>query len=337
MKQQINPGVVDLEVKDDNSDLATPKKRKHRQWGGAFLGLLFGMGGLGLGRLGQLYPAFDVFAQFSAQFIFTVFAFSFATFMPKYKALIGMVLLILMAVAYGAWPILYSGDVTKGPFPMAKGERAIRVAHFNTFVKNQDFAAITKEIERLDADVVTLIEFENVKKPVLLSLQRTYPFQYDCNNLPYCHFAIISKHPILAVSANGHWAGPGYISARLGGTLTGLTVYGVHTTRFPHSRWQLRQINALVKYLEGQTGDMIVMGDFNATPFSRITTTLEQGTGLSRVTHMPTWPATFALPQLAIDHVFVSPKIRVLADQQVGNPSGSDHFPIVMTLGYTPQ
>ncbi len=337
MKQQITPGVVDLEIKGEVADLAQPRRRKHRQWGGAFLGLLFGMGGLALGRLGQLYPAFDVFAQFSAQFIFVVFAFSFATFMPKYKALIGVVLFIMMCVAYGAWPIYFSGEVTKGPFPMAAGERAFKVAHFNTFVLNHDLAATTKEIERLDADVITLIEFDDTKKSVLLSLQRTYPFQYDCNDERYCHMAILSKHPILAVSAKAHWVGPAYISAKLGGVMQGLTVFGVHTTRFPRSRAQLKQINALVQLLQSQSDDLIVMGDFNATPFSRITTTLEQGTGLSRVTHMPTWPATYGLPQLAIDHVFVSPKIRVLADQQVGNPSGSDHFPIVMTLGYTPK
>ena len=337
MKQQINPGVVDLEVKDDNSDLPSPKRRQHRQWGGAFLGLLFGMGGLALGRLGQLYPAFDVFAQFSVQFIFVVFAFSFATFMPKYKALIGVVLFVMMSVAYGAWPIYVSGDVTKGPFPMASGERAIKVAHYNTFVWNNDLAAVTKEIERLDADVVTLIEFDSSKRPVLQSLLRSYPFQYFCDDVPYCHLAIVSKHPILAVSAKGLWEGPAFISAQLGGAMQGLTVYGVHTTRFPRSRAQLKQIRAMVRYLESQSGDMIVMGDFNATPFSRITATLEQGTGLSRVTHMPTWPATYGLPLLAIDHVFVSSKIRVLADQQIGNPAGSDHFPIVMTLGYTPK
>lgn len=301
------------------------------------LGLLAAMGGLAGGRLGQLYPAFDVFAQFSAQFIFAVFGFSIATFMPRYKALIGIVLTILFCVGYGAWPIYFSGDVTNGPFPMAPGERAIKVGHFNTFVRNKDFAALQKEIERLDADVITLIEFANSKNQILRNLQRIYPFQYSCDDQPFCHLAIISKHPIEAVSAKGQWEGPAFISARLGGAMAGLTVYGVHTTRFPYSRAQLKQINAFVRHLEGQSGAMVVMGDFNATPFSRITTTLEQGTGLSRVTHMPTWPTTYGLPQLAIDHVFVSPKIRVLADQQIGNPGGSDHFPIVMTLGYTPQ
>ena len=336
MKSKINPGAVDLEVQNDNDPKLKPRIR-HREWGGAFFGLLFGLVGLAAGRLGQLYPAFDVFSQFGAQFIAIVFAFAFATFMPRFKAFIGIILSILLVLIYGAWPIYFSGDVTKGPFMLSTGEKVIRVAHFNTYIPNKNFAATAKEIARLDADVVTLIEFDVEKLPVLAALRVQYPFQYACHNIEYCDLAIISKQPILAVSANSNWEGPPYICARLGGTLNGITVYGVHTTRFPHSRAQLTQISALTKLLEGQTDDLIVMGDFNATPFSRITSTLETGAGLSRLTQMPTWPTTYGLPQLAIDHVFASQGFRVLADQQIGNAAGSDHFPIVMTLGFTPK
>ena len=123
------------------------------------------------------------------------------------------------------------------------------------------------------------------------------------------------------------------ISARMEGPLQGLTVYGVHTTRFPHSRAQLHQVDALVRHLESASGKMIMMGDFNATPFSRVTGIVEQGLGMNRLTELPTWPSAVELPQLAIDHIFATQGIRVLAKQQIGKPSGSDHYPIVMTLG----
>ena len=337
MKPEISRGVTDLEIKDADVDVVQSKPKRHRQWGGALIGLLLGISGLIAGRLGQLYPAFDVFAQFGAQFIFLVFAFAIATFMPRFKGLIGIILAIIFCVVYGAWPIYQSSDVTKGPFPMVNGERAIRVAHFNTYYANKNLEAVTKEVARLDADVVTLIEFDISKKPLLFKLRQQYPFQYDCTDINNCEFAILSKQPILAVSGRGYWKGPPFISARLGGTLTGLTVYGVHTTRFPHSRAQLTQINEFIRHLEGQSGNLLVMGDFNATPFSRITTTLEKGAGLTRLTQLPTWPTTYGLPQLAIDHIFASDGIRVLADQQIGNAAGSDHFPIVMTLAIKPQ
>jgi endonuclease/exonuclease/phosphatase (EEP) superfamily protein YafD len=75
-----------------------------------------------------------------------------------------------------------------------------------------------------------------------------------------------------------------------------------------------------------------VMGDFNATPFSRMLTSLQEATGMSRLTELPTWPAWFGLPQVAIDHIFVSEGIRPVTGEEIGNPSGSDHFPIAMTL-----
>jgi endonuclease/exonuclease/phosphatase family metal-dependent hydrolase len=54
---------------------------------------------------------------------------------------------------------------------------------------------------------------------------------------------------------------------------------------------------------------------------------------MNRLTRLPTWPSTIEVPQLAIDHVFASQGIRVLAPQQIGKAAGSDHYPIVMTLG----
>ncbi len=95
---------------------------------------------------------------------------------------------------------------------------------------------------------------------------------------------------------------------------------------------QLRQMQALSAWLETIPGRHIVMGDFNATPFSRMLSTLEEATGLRRLTELPTWPAWIGLPQIAIDHIFASPDITLLRPEMIGNPSGSDHYPIALTV-----
>ena len=51
------------------------------------------------------------------------------------------------------------------------------------------------------------------------------------------------------------------------------------------------------------------MGDFNATPFSRILGVLQDSANLTRLTNLPSWPSQLGLPQIAIDHIFVSPGI----------------------------
>lgn len=81
---------------------------------------------------------------------------------------------------------------------------------------------------------------------------------------------------------------------------------------------------------------VILVGDFNATsvtrPYAALTTRLadaQRQPGLGRT--VPTFPATF--PVLRIDHVFVSPSIRVRKVQAPLFPLArvaSDHLPLVV-------
>lgn len=337
----------ELDITDlDPDDVVVPrfgdgrpqrKKRKHVQWSGAFLGLLAGISGLVAGRLGLVWPAFDVFSQFGLQSIALTLAFATACLLPRRKAFIGVLLTLLFCLSYGLWGLASIGETAKGPWTLMPGEKELRVAHFNLFVKNHDLSAISTEIGRLDADVITLIEFTPEKQPLLQMLRPLYPYQFDCIKQSACDFAILSKYPLASVDANIAWNGAPFILARLAGAMHGITVYGIHTTHFPDTVGQLSQISGLVKRLEAETGPLIVMGDFNATPYSRVARTLAKGADLVRLTNLPTWPSSFGIPQLAIDHIFASPDIRVLARQQIGNNAGSDHYPIVMTLAVTPR
>ncbi len=301
-------------------------------------GLLFGVSGLVAGRLGQLYPHFDVFSQFGLQFSCICVAFIFAVFLPRFKTLAGIALSIALFALYGAWPHMVSGSLqAKGPYKLTEGEQVLRVGHFNTFKNNFNVDAIAQEVERLDADIVTLVEISDMKKQKLLpKLKNAYPYQFDCPPDHYCEQVIVSKIPFEGAVGQEIWDGPPFVSARLGGVYSGITVFGLHTTRFPHSRAQLKQIRAFTKLLENTPGEKIIMGDFNATPFSRVLSTLEEGAGLNRITDLPTWPAQWQFPQLAIDHIFVSQGFRVVGNEQIGNNAGSDHYPILMTLAYRP-
>ncbi len=324
-----------LNENQSNSDIVSgkPKKLRHRQWGGVAFWLLVSIGGLIGGRLGHLYPHFDVFAQFGMQFIALAFSFTCAILFTRYKTMFGMALTIGLLVAYGAWPHLISTPLQRGPYQLVAGEKLLRVAHFNSYKNNENYAAISAEVLRLDADVVSLVEMSDAKmQAVLPAIKSKYPYIYDCDNARLCDMAIASIYPIVANGGLGEWLGAPYIRVSLGGEMTGVTVIGVHTTRFPHSRAQLKQVRELVKKLETYSGDMLIMGDFNATPFSRVTTTLENGAGVTRLTELPTWPTYAQLPQLAIDHIFASKAFRVVGNEQIGESAGSDHYPIVMTL-----
>ena len=310
-----------------------PPRRKRRSVGAleCELGFLLGVIGLILSRAGRLWIGFDVFSQFTLHFALMCLAFLAGRLVPRGKLLVAMLLLLFGAVAVGAWPHLAS----RTPRVLAaagQGERALTVASFNTLWVNGEADAVRAEIERLDADVVALIELGPSKKSLLSDLKPRYPYQTDCYGINYCKLAILSKLPIAESEARAGWAGPPFIRARLGPEAGSLTVMGVHTIRFPHSRAQFRQVTEIAKLLETIPGHKLVMGDFNATPFSRILSVIEDRANLRRVTHLPTWPAQAHLPQIAIDHIFISPRLKLLEDARIGEPAGSDHYPVIARI-----
>ena len=311
-----------------------PKPHQHRDWGGVTVALILGLSGLMLGRLGILWIRFDVFSQFSMQFYFLTGAAIIGLIMPRFKSLCAAVLFVMFIALYGLWPFMATGGAEASP---AAGEKRLSVAQFNIHGADADAAAVVAAVRSLDPDVMTLVEIDVRNRPILEALKAQWPYQSNCWSIGVCDAAIISKFPLSEMKGQGEWAGPSYVMARLGDDFGNLTVVGVHTTRFPHAKAQFTQVQELAKLLGQTRGKMLVMGDFNATPFSRVTQLLESTLGLSLRTSMPSWPADRLLPQIAIDHIFTSSGVRPLSGERAGLAGGSDHLPIGMTIAIAVQ
>ncbi len=291
--------------------------------------MLFGAGGLLVGRLGHLWIRFDVFSQFSIQFLLLAVAAVLGLASPRYKGLVTSVFFVGFICLYGVWSHVGTSGTEAAMLP---GEKRLRVAQFNSFAYNRNVVRIAAMVRDLNPDVMTFVEFVPDNQPVLDALKTDYPYQVTCWDMPACDFAIISKTPIDAVKGNGYWEGANFIQASLGADYGNLTVVGVHTSRFPYANAQFHQVSVLAQYLETVPGRLLVMGDFNATPFSRVTQSFAASLGLTRQTTMPSWPSTYGFPQLAIDHIFTSKGIRALDRERVGDNAGSDHYPVSITL-----
>jgi len=317
----------------ENSAALAAARKKRRKAGTAecLLGIAVGVTGLILSRAGHLWVGFDVFSQLSIHFAILTAAFTVGFLLPRGRRMVSLLLVLAGIVALGAWPHIASRSPQEVEKPAA-GERALKVASFNTLWVNPDAAALRAEIERIDADVITLIELGPDKRQMMAALKARYPYQADCFTIDFCRLAILSKLPIAASEGRGRWDGPSFIRARLGPEAGGLTVIGVHTIRFPHARTQFRQVTELARLVERLPGRKLVMGDFNATPFSRIVSVMENAANLRRITYLPSWPAQAGLPQIAIDHIFLSPGLNLLEKARIGEPAGSDHYPVIARI-----
>ena len=316
---------------NDQKTEQEPKKKRRRGWLGITAGLIVGFAGVVATRLGYLWPAFDVLSHFTLHFVFLIVASALGGMIPRFKSLAAVVILIMMVVAYGLWPQWSSSNASAATAPQA-GEKALKIASFNTKAKNTSIDAIVKTIRDLDPDIMVMVEFKPDKSPVIEQLKETYPFNFVCTPNDRCEGAILSKVPLLSTSLRGEWEGPPFVQAVLGSEYGNLTVIGVHTQRFPNTRKQFVQAGALIRLIETVPGNVVLMGDFNATPFSRVLSVIEQGSGLVRQTYLPSWPAQLGLPQLAIDHILISKGVKALSPPQMGEAAGSDHLPVAMTI-----
>jgi endonuclease/exonuclease/phosphatase (EEP) superfamily protein YafD len=308
-----------------------PRGRRARGTLRCILGVLISAGLLAATRLSQLWPSFDVLSHFTLHFAILTIAFAIGYFMPFARVLTAILLSLFAFVGIGAYAH-YVSEIPRTLGTVRAGEHQLRLMTFNTRLLNDDAEAIVSEVRRLDPDVATLVELGENKKLAFDLLKHSYPYAVECLAERFCHLAIVSKVPIISSETKGLWKGPPLIRATLGGDYAGVSVIGVHTIRAPHVRAQFLQMGELADYLDHLQGQFVVMGDFNATPFARLLKIFTERTGLRRLTAIPSWPGQAELPQLAIDHVFVSPKIRLLEEPRIGRRSGSDHYPVAVTV-----
>ena len=279
-------------------------------------------------RLSGVWLAFDMLSHFSLHYGLIIIACLIGMLMPRFCLLTSAAVFFAGIIAIGSWP--FNAAPAGAALP---GNRLVKIMSFNTWQSNRDWRAVAREITRQDPDIVTLLEFGREKARLLKALKKKYPYSVDCRKIVFCHMAIISKYPFTRAKARVGWRGPPYVRARFGPKLGNLLVFGVHTSRPPHYRSHMKQIVALAKRVSRNSGPRIVMGDFNATPFSRMTGEFARLTGMSRITAIPSWPAGIAgLPQIAIDHMFISAKLKVVSAPHRGASSGSDHYPLIATI-----
>lgn len=294
-------------------------------------GLAVAVGLLAAGRLAPVWLRLDIFNNFIPHLLILAGACAVGLLVPRARIATAVAISLIGVIGIGLWPH-YVSRAGPAPIDAADGERIIRVMSFNTRWQNGDWRAVADEIVRHNPDIVALVEFGRSKAPLLEALEAVYPHRTDCIDKPQCELAILSKFAFAETESRSRWRGPPLVKVTYGDDLGNLTVVGVHMIRPPFFAGQLQQMTVLGDLLAEEGGVQIVMGDFNATPPSEMLKRLIERSGLELASRLPSWPAHLGLPQIAIDHILVSPGLRSLGRVRIGSAAGSDHYPLIAEI-----
>jgi endonuclease/exonuclease/phosphatase (EEP) superfamily protein YafD len=223
--------------------------------------------------------------------------------------------------------------------PHADVARSLRIFFANVRMRNRNFEDLWDEIDAINPDIVLLVEFppewrEALKKSRLLTKYR-YDTGLDQVVIPNIVF---SKLPLESIRHD--WVANRCVETvevLLGATT--LRVVGLHAPRPMHvadndyeGYW-----SNVIPLLFDERHPQVVVGDFNATQYSRVYQELRAG-GLRSAHEVcgrgyaTTWPnGAVPLPPIRIDQAFLSPDV-VCHGITEGRGLGSDHKPLILDI-----
>jgi vancomycin resistance protein VanJ len=285
-----------------------------------------------LAMLGLWLPGFDVLSSF----------------LPVFAGLVLVGLLIarrrvrwtLLLAAIGIAPMAMAGKYEMlRPVPTAPaGARELRVLTHNVWVDNAAPAETGAAIAGTDADVVLLQEMTRARGLMIAATAGRFPYRTRCPG-GGCGLTILSRWPILASGyflkdAQGQRFGPPLLWATI--AVPGMAPVTVATLHYPWPVPASRQAAARTALAAAlarvDRRSFIVGGDMNLTPWSSAMRT--QDTALSPLARMTraiwSWPRM--LPFLPIDQLYAGPAWGLVRVDRLA-ATGSDHFPLLVTLG----
>lgn len=301
------------------------------------------------GVLGFIYPAMDLANHAQPVLFFGLIALVITTpFFVKFAAARALALAIA-ATGLVASSVIYVPETVAGflPRPPISGDNpTYRLMTFNVFGRNEEPETIARTVGTIDPDIVALQEYSPQVRSVLHPLlAERYPhFQY-CAGGQRAFVGLYAKIPFEPLEADA------CSSSIMSRDRTARIIVRFDVPDAPdfalattHNDWpapitrQAIQFAMLRDALSTVDAPLIVVGDFNSTPWSYALRNFVAEAGLVRHTrNVPTFPTLWyylrdwrpMFPILPIDHVMTrgGTQIHTL---RTDDPSGSDHLPIVV-------
>jgi endonuclease/exonuclease/phosphatase (EEP) superfamily protein YafD len=228
------------------------------------------------------------------------------------------------------------------PTHRERSGKSYRLFFANILGPNTRYDRIQAAIIHADADIVLLVEVRPNHLENLLPSLSNYPHQFTLPDTKNYGVAIFSRLPLESQQAlvfTEDCTPEIFTRLKLDGIL--LTLLGIHVFP-PKSRSQAarrnHQLALTASFAAAQAGELLLVGDLNATAWSHAFKELRrrshlldsrQGIGLQ-----PSWPAGNILLRIPIDHALHTPGIAIHA-RGLGLATGSDHLPLIIDFSPT--
>ncbi|WP_223786557.1 endonuclease/exonuclease/phosphatase family protein [Marinicella meishanensis] len=310
----------------------------------SFIGLLqIGCLGVLLGSLAPLLaPWFwpvDLLASFRVQYLLLSLVFAVVFVLKKQRVYASMALVAVLVNAVWVLP-LYSHAINgsahaAGPAPANR----LKLFYANVYSGNHQHDPLIQQVQNENADVVLLQEVNARWLTALDVIKASYPHRIEIPREDNFGIAVFSRLPFESQQIHD-WTLLDIPSIEFeieqgGQMLRLITTHPPPPVNRIYYDAAQQQFQAIAERLNNKQQASILIGDLNTTMWSKHYPILTTDTGLVNASQgfMPTWPTNLLPLLIPIDHCLVSRHFEVL-DIRTGAGFGSDHWPLVVDLGF---
>ena len=292
---------------------------------------------IGIGFLGALHPALDTFSHFRLHLAVILFS-AGIIFLFVRRFWRGSLCMLVAAIALTTTMVALPW--TSASIPPIADKPIYSLFHLNLLWSNRMREQVIERIHEIDPDFISVTEVNNRWEPYLKSLDETWPHLVQCPE--WQNFGGIKIYSRWPFQNDDDFCGSygSFVKTKVQLPNTKeLTLGSVHP-RWPWPASGPEQYASFQPILNALGKDALIVGDFNATPWSYSVRHFA-GTGkLSSVgsiggtwlhERLPAWTIrTFGLP---IDLVMKKGDIHIISAKSLEN-FGSDHLPIVVKFQF---
>ncbi len=225
----------------------------------------------------------------------------------------------------------------------------LRVMTFNLLARNKQYDLVEAYLRREKPDIIGLQEVSVHWVPILAKLKDIYPHQHlETRSRGNFGLGILSRipmtQPALVWSQQQQPRELTGLAAEFivnNKTVSILDIHALH----PTSERGVSRVRTLHDRITAWSNEkqkaghaVIVLGDFNCTPWSVLFREFTRESALTDTSQGRVFQATrhvFLPDQIMIDHLFISSHLQT-THREVGPNVGSDHRPVFVDLQFTP-